>query len=93
MQEYVESSAFLMTTYMGAGSKKGALTSQELSNTMIREGVGHSVKKNVFYRKTEIFGIQVNCIEGMLRTKEKALNKLVFVLFSIDIKEAQGLKY
>ena len=82
--------------YMGAGSKKGALTSQELSNTMIREGVGYegqSAKKNVFYRKTEIFGIQVNCIEGMLRTKEKALNRLVFVLFSIEIKEAQGLKY
>ncbi len=82
--------------YMGAGSKKDALTSQELTNTMIREGVGYegqSVKKNVFSRKTEILGIQVNCIEGTLRSKDKALNKLFFVLFSIAIKEAQELKY
>ena len=40
--------------YMGAGSTKDALTSQELTHTMIREGVGYegqSVKKNVFSPK------------------------------------------
>ncbi len=79
--------------YMGAGSKNDALASQELTHTVIRGVVvgyeGLSVKKNVFSQKTEILGIQVNCIEGTLRP---ALDKLFFVLFNIDIKEAQGLK-
>jgi hypothetical protein len=82
--------------YMGAGSKNDALATQELTHTVIRGVVGYeglSVKKNVFSQRTEILGIQVNCIEGTLRSKDKALDKLFFVLFSIDIKEAQGLKY
>ena len=63
---------------------------------VIRGVVGYedlSVKYNVLSQKTEILGIQVNCIEGTLRLKDKALDKLFFVLFSIDIKEAQGFKY
>ena len=51
------------------------------------------MKKNVFSQITEILGIQVNCIEGTLRPKDKALDKLFFVLFSVDITAAQGLKY
>jgi len=82
--------------YMGAGTKEDALASQELTHNVIRGVVGYeglSVKKNVFSQTAEILGIQVNCIEGTVRPKDKALDKLFFVLFSIDIKEAQSLKY
>lgn len=82
--------------YMGAGTYSDALTTQDLTHTVIRGVVGYeglSVKKNVFSQVTEILGIQVNCIAGTLRPKDKALDKLFFVLFSIDMREAQSLKY
>ena len=82
--------------YMGAGSEEDAQASQELTHTVIRGVVGYeglSMKKNIFPQIIEILGIQVNCIEGTLRPKDKALDKLFFVLFSVDITAAQGLKY
>ena len=82
--------------YFGAGSKKDALASQELTHQTIRGVVGYeglSVKKNVFSQTAEILGILVNCTEGTVRPKDKALDKLFFVLFSIDIEAPQSLQY
>jgi hypothetical protein len=50
---------------------------------------GLSVRNNVFAQTAEIPGILVNCVDGTLRPKDKALDKLYFVLFSIDIKQPQ----
>ena len=53
-----------------------------------------SVKKYVFSQTAEILGILVNCTEGTVRPKDKkALDKLCFVLFSIDIEAPQSLQY
>ena len=82
--------------YFGAGSLRDALASQEISHDTIRGVVGYeglSVKKNVFSQTAEILGILVNCVEETVRPKDKALDKLFFVLFSIDIMEPQSLQY
>jgi len=82
--------------YFGAGSKKDALASQEITHSIIRGVVGYeglSVKKNVFSQTAEILGILVNCTESTVRPKDKALDKLFFVLFSIDIEAPQSLQY
>ena len=82
--------------YFGAGSKEDALASQEIAHETIRGVVGYeglSVKKNVFSQAAEILGIWVNCVDETVRPKDKALDKLFFVLFSIDIDEPQSLQY
>ena len=82
--------------YFGAGSKEHALSSQEITQTTIRGVVGFeglSVKKNVFSQTAEILGILVNCVAETVRPKDKALDKLFFVLFSVDIEVPQGLQY
>jgi len=82
--------------FLGGGSYQDALTSQELTHIVIRDVMGYeglSVKKNVFSQTAEILGILVNCVDGTLRPKDKALDKLFFVLFSIDIQKPQSLQY
>ncbi len=82
--------------YFGAGSKSDALQSQEISHTTIRGVVGYdglSVKKNVFSQTAEILGILVQCVQETVRPKDKALDKIFFVLFSIDIEQPQTLQY
>ena len=82
--------------FLGAGSLSDALESQDVTHNVIRAVVGYeglSVKKNVFSQTAEILGILVNCVEGTLRPKDKALDKLFFVLFSIDVTESQSLQY
>jgi len=82
--------------FLGAGSLSDALASQTVTHTVIRAVMGFeglSVKKNVFAQTAEILGILVNCVDETLRPKDKALDKLYFVLFSIDIKQPQSLKY
>ena len=82
--------------FLGSGSLVDALQSQEIAHNVIRAVMGFeglSVKKNVFSQTAEILGILVNCVDGTLRPKDKALDKLFFVLFSIDIKKPQSLKY
>jgi hypothetical protein len=82
--------------YLGGGSKDDALSSQEITQQTIKGVVGPeglSEKKNVFSQEAEILGIMVNCIEETIRPKDKALDKLFFVLFSVDINEVQSLQY
>ena len=82
--------------FLGAGSLPDALASQTVAHNVIRAVMGFeglSVKKNVFAQTAEILGILVNCVDGTLRPKDKALDKLYFVLFSIDIHKPQSLKY
>jgi len=82
--------------YLGGGSKDDALSSQEITQQTIKGVVGPeglSEKKNVFSQEAEILGIMVNCIEETIRPKDKALDKLFFVLFSVDINELQSLQY
>jgi len=75
--------------FLGAGSLPDALASQTVAHNVIRAVMGFeslSVKKNVFAQTAEILKILTNCVEGTLRPKDKALDKLYFVLFSIDIE-------
>jgi hypothetical protein len=51
------------------------------------------VKKNVFSQAAEILGILVQCVQETVRPKDKALDKIFFVLFSIDIEQPQTLQY
>lgn len=82
--------------HFGAGSTRDALVAQEISHATIRGVVGYeglSVTKNVFSQTAEILGILVQCVQGTVRPKDKALDKIFFVLFSIDIEEPQSLQY
>ena len=51
------------------------------------------MEKNVFAQTAEILGILVDCVDGTLRPKDKALDKMFFVLSSIDVNQPQSLQY
>jgi hypothetical protein len=54
---------------------------------------GLSEKKNVHAQVADILGILVDCTKGTLRPKDKAIEKLFFVAFSVDLEKRLPLSY
>ena len=51
------------------------------------------MKKNVFAQVAEILGILVDYTTGTVRPKDKAIEKMFYLLFSINAEEPQPLRY
>ena len=54
---------------------------------------GLSEKKNLHAQVADILGILVDCTKGTLRPKDKAIEKLFFVAFSVDLTKRLPLTY
>jgi len=82
--------------FFGAGTKVEAEEAQKRVHEVIRGVLGAeglSVKKNVFSQTAEILGILVDFTKGTLRPKNKAIEKMFYLLFSIDARMPQPLRY
>ena len=80
----------------GAGTLQHAIEAQDIVHAVIRGTLGYdglSVKKNVFAPTTEILGFLVDFPTGTVRPKNGATEKMFFVLFKINPRAAQTLRY
>ena len=82
--------------FFGAGTHEDTTQSQlvvheAITGTLGPEGL--SVKKNVHSQRAEILGILIDFQQGTMRPKDKGLEKLFYVLFSVDISKPLPLKY
>ena len=78
--------------FFGAGTFTDTISTQAIVHeTIDKEGL--SVKKNVHAQIAEILGILINFPSATMRPKDKAIEKLFFLLFSIDIEKQQTLQY
>jgi hypothetical protein len=82
--------------FFGSGTLPETLASQQKVHETIN-GVlgpdGDSVKKNVLAQKAEILGILVDYTTGTVRPKDRAIEKMFYLIFSIDIRAPQPLRY
>lgn len=82
--------------FFGAGSAEDTAQSQAITHATIRGVLGEdgiSVKKNVYAQTAEILGILVDFPTATVRPKDKAIEKLFYVLFSVDVSQPQPLRY
>jgi hypothetical protein len=82
--------------FFSAGSLKHAIEAQEHVHAAIRGTLGYdglSVKKNVFAQTAEILGFLVDFPAGTVQPKMGAIEKMFFVLFKIDARAPQTLRY
>ena len=82
--------------FFGAGTKAEADEAQQKVHAVIRGVLGDeglSVKKNVFAQTAEILGMLVNFTNGTIRPKDKAIEKMFYLLFGIDASAPQPLRY
>jgi hypothetical protein len=83
--------------FFGSGTLPETMASQEIVHDTINgvlgpEGV--SVKKNVLAQKAEILGILVDYTTGTVRpTDRRVIEKMFYLIFSIDIWAPQPLRY
>ena len=54
---------------------------------------GLSEQKNVHAQVADILGLHVDCTKGALRPNKKAIEKLFFVAFSVDLTKRLPLSY
>jgi hypothetical protein len=82
--------------FFSAGSLQHATEAQEHVHVAIRGTLGYdglSVKKNVFAQTAEILGFLVDFPAGTIQPKTGAIEKMFFVLFKIDARAPQKLRY
>ena len=82
--------------FFGAGTFTDTISTQATVHETIDKVLGPeglSVKKNVHAQIAEILGILINFSSATMRPKDKAIEKLFFVLFSIDIDKPQTIQY
>ncbi len=82
--------------FFGAGTYDDTIATQTIVHDTITNVLGPeglSVKKNVHAQTAEILGMLVDFKTATIRPKDKAIEKLFFVLFSIDASKPQPLKY
>jgi hypothetical protein len=82
--------------FFGAGTYEDTKKSEQVVHTAITGTLGPeglSVKKNVHSQRAEILGILVDFQAGTMRPKDKGIEKLFYVLFSVDISKPLPLKY
>ena len=58
---------------------------------VLAPGTSISLEKRVLSPAADILGYHVDCITASIRPKDRAIDKLFFVLFSFDVKTAQPL--
>ena len=74
--------------FFGAWTLTDTISTQDIVHETIDKVLrpeGLSVKKNVHAQIAEIQGIPINFPSATMRPKDKAIEKLFFLLFSIDI--------
>ena len=83
--------------FFGTGSLlQHATEAQKYVNAAIRGTLGFddlSVKKNVFAQTAEILGFLVDFPTETVQPKKGAIEKIFFVLFKIDVRAQQTLRY
>ena len=82
--------------FFGSGTLPETLASQQIVHDTINGVLGPdgvSVKKNVLAQKAEILGILVDYTTGTVRPKDRAIEKMFYLIFSIDIRAPQPLRY
>jgi hypothetical protein len=82
--------------FFGAGTYQHAIDAQSHVHKAIRDTLGFeglSVKKNVFAQTAEILGFLVDLPMGTVRPKNGAIEKLFYVLFRINARAPQTLRY
>ena len=62
-----------------------------VSEGILAPGSAISVEKSVFAPSADILGYQVDCTSANIRPKDRAIDKLFFVLFSFDHADLQPL--
>lgn len=79
----------------GAGRKDHTQRARErvvrISEGVLAPGSAISVEKSVLASSADILGYQVDCISATIRPKDRAIDKLFFVLFSFDCANPQPL--
>ena len=82
--------------FFGAGTHNDTTQSERIVHDAITGTLGPdglSIKKNVHSQRAEILGILIDFTTGTMRPKDKGLEKLFYVLFSVDISQPLPLKY
>ena len=82
--------------FLGGGRHDHARQAATIVHEIIRGVLGPnglSEKKNVFAQTADVLGILVDCTKGTLRPKDKAIEKLFFVAFSVDLSKKLPLSY
>ena len=82
--------------FFGSGTHTEATESQRVVHDTVNGVLGPegiSVKKNVFAQRAEILGILVDYTAGTIRPKDRAIEKMFYILFSIDTRAPQPLRY
>jgi hypothetical protein len=73
--------------FFGSGTRPEAVAAQQAVHETVNGVLGPagiSEKKNVFAQSTEILGIMVDYPSGIVRPKDRAIEKMFYLLFSID---------
>lgn len=79
----------------GAGIFAHAIEARDLIQSITRGVIGPtaiSVEKSVLDTQAEILGFLVDLLKGTIRPKDKALDKIFFVMFRIDTSIPQSLE-
>ena len=82
--------------FFGAGSYNDTSQTQQIVHDTINAILGPdgiSVKKNVHVQRAEILGILINLRTATMRPKDNAIEKLFYVLFSVDAEKPQPLAF
>ena len=82
--------------FFGAGTYSDTSQTQKIVHDTITNFLGPdvtSVQKNVHSQTTEILGILINLPTATMRPKDNAIEKLFYVLFSVDAALPQPLAY
>ncbi len=79
----------------GAGRKDHVQRARErvvrVSEGVLAPGLAISVEKSVLAPSADILGYQVDCTSATIRPKDRAIDKLFFVLFSFNCADPQPL--
>ena len=82
--------------FFGAGTIEHILHAEYIVHDAIKGVLGPdglSEKKNVRAQRAEILGILIDFVAGTMRPKDKGIEKLFYVLFSVDITKPLPLRY
>ena len=82
--------------FFGAGTYEDTIQTQAIVHETITNVLGPeglSIKKNVHAQTAEILGILIDLPTATMRPKDKAIEKLYYVLFSIDSAKPQPMRY
>ena len=82
--------------FFGAGTYDDTAQTQKIVHDTITNVLGPdgiSVKKNIHSQTAEILGILIDLPTATMRPKDNAIEKLVYVLFSVDAALPQPLAY